>query len=145
MEILVVVEKKGNPDLVERGLWFPFKLVLNPDLQVNIAGAFGFLRRFWPKNRPHDGWCFNIKGDYQPAPARDLIKAINTASDDVDPKAEFKIGLRAAVKRWEGSTSPQRYELKYWAFVMSDRHNILQGSVAPTPMSVGGIFTDNNG
>jgi len=91
---MVIVERTDRPDLK----WFPFELRLEWKLRVDVHGQFDALNRVRYMVRPgkHDGWCFHIKGNYNPTVAQ---TALSAASDETGCISRIPpgVGLDAAV------------------------------------------------
>lgn len=98
INLLVVVEK-CTPDYAPS--WFPFQLNLDWQLQVDVHGKIfkRFLRLVAAPSK-HDGWCFQIKGQYYPQLAE---KALNDALSEDIPS---HVGLHAAAKAWLEAKNP---------------------------------------
>ena len=106
MRLLVIVRRKSSPDL------FPFRLRLEWSLHVDVHGKYnhlvdGFERlRSWPW--AHEGWCFEIGGNYNPGRAREALEDAQLR----DPPTF--VGLHAAVQPWLDSrhVCPDRLLIK---------------------------------
>ncbi|KAF7969903.1 hypothetical protein HWV62_25569 [Athelia sp. TMB] len=98
INLLVVVEKctsEYDPP------WFPFQLKLDWKLQVDVHGKIykRFLRLVAAPSK-HDGWCFQIKGDYYPKRAQEALD--DALSEDIPAY----VGLHAAAKAWLKAQNP---------------------------------------
>jgi len=89
--LLVIVENSTD----DHKLWFPFELILEWKLRVDIHGILDRVVRLVGKPRQHDGWCFQIKGQYNPAVAQAALE--DAKRSDQRPSV---VGLHAAVKGW---------------------------------------------
>lgn len=109
VELLVVVDKPSMPG-ADPEEWFPFELRLNKELKVSTHGALDRIRSFVAARSQHDGWCFQISGQWNSDIARKFVDDLEKVDYDFE-KVQSSIGLRAAVKSWNkakgGST---RYE-----------------------------------
>lgn len=109
MELLVIIDKPGTPG-TDPEEWFSFELKLNRELKVSIHGAMDRVRKFVPFKAEHEGWSFQINGQWNSEVAKKFFDDLDDVGNDFY-KVDSTIGLRAAVKRWQsakgGST---RYE-----------------------------------
>jgi hypothetical protein len=88
---LIIVEKLTD----DHELWFPFELTLEWQLRVNIHSIWDrVVWCFMGKPHQHDGWCFQIKGQYPTVAQAALEDAKQT------DKRPSIISLHAAVKGW---------------------------------------------
>ena len=92
VNLLVIVEKRPTN---KRESWFPFKLNLEWTLKVGIHKHFQspFDLEPWPDR--HAGWCFQIKGEWEPNTAQRAIEDAKTSDAMLSV-----VGLHAAVKAW---------------------------------------------
>lgn len=94
VSILIMVEKctrQHSPG------WFPFLLNLDWTLRVDIHGPdiSGVLQRFVAKASKHDGWCFEIGGNFNAHLAKDALEDALT-----NKEGPSLVGLRLAAKDW---------------------------------------------
>lgn len=77
--------------------WFPFLLNLDWKLRVDIHGRdiSGTMKRFVANASKHDGWCFKIKGNYEPQLAKAALE--DALKNQDEPSL---VGLRVAAKAW---------------------------------------------
>lgn len=100
VNLLVIVEKKSTNKCES---WFPFKLNLEWTPKVGIHKRFRpwFDVGPWPDR--HAGWCFQIKGQWNPNTAQRALDDAKTRN--ATPSV---VGLHAAVKPWIDASS--RYD-----------------------------------
>lgn len=98
LRFLVVVEKSTDDfDPV----WFPFLLNSDWRLRADIHGSdmSAKLKRFFAKEPKHYEKRFQMKGNFHPHLARDILK------DAVEnPERPSHVGLRVAAKAWAESS-----------------------------------------
>jgi hypothetical protein len=92
-DIMVIVERIDRPDMK----WFPFELRLEWKLRVDVHGqsALKYIR-YMVKLPKHDGWCFHIKGNYNPTRAYTAVAAALDTTGNIT-QIPPGIGLDAAV------------------------------------------------
>lgn len=100
VSVLVMVEK--CTDEFDPG-WFPFLLNLDWRLKVDIHGSDGFakFKRLVAKPSKHDGWRFQIKGNFNPERAKE---ALQDSVTNREPSSHMDVGLRVAARRWAESS-----------------------------------------
>lgn len=95
VKLLVIVQKdvEGNES------WFPFRLLLNWELKVDVHTQNPLKRvaRYLHTPHPHDGWQFKIQGSYDPLKA---ARALQEALDE-DNTEGLSFGLKAATRKWD--------------------------------------------
>ncbi|KZP06401.1 hypothetical protein FIBSPDRAFT_902823 [Athelia psychrophila] len=100
---IVHLEKRTNDYTAP---WFPFQLNLDSRLRVDIHGSdvSEKLKYFATKASKHEGWCFPIRGSFNPELAKNALQ--DALANDV----LSHVGLRVAAKAWvESSQSPYSF------------------------------------
>lgn len=105
VSVLLIVEKYTRE--FDPG-WFPFLLNLDWKLRVDIHGSdfSGSFQRLVAKASKHDGWCFEIKGNFNAQVAKDALE--DALHNKEGPSL---VGLRLAAKDWR---KPDMRETKLW-------------------------------
>jgi hypothetical protein len=93
---VIVIVAKTNPG--PREVWFPFELRLEFDLTVDVHGLLGRVSRLLPRTDKHEGWRFQIKGNFFPEKAQKAKTDCQIAEES--GRIPEEVGLRAAVKLW---------------------------------------------
>jgi hypothetical protein len=74
--------------------WFPFELRLEWNLCVNIQGHNKSAVRLMERVGKHEGWCFQIRGNYNSDEAKRAVQNMKGVAGRV--LIPPNIGLRAA-------------------------------------------------
>jgi hypothetical protein len=104
INLLIIVEKPASSP---SETWFSFELRLEMGLQVDIHPSLKDkllqpILRLMAKSSSHKGWCFRIRGNFNPKLAQTtLVRAI---SEDGELQIPPGIGLNAAATHWLRAT-----------------------------------------
>lgn len=81
---------------VDAEAWFPFELRIHWELCVNVHDNpfMQSIVKFVARIGQHEGWCFKIRGEYEPALAQE-------AMDKAQNLEETKVGLHEAIRPWQ--------------------------------------------
>lgn len=94
MDVIIIVNKCSD----SHESWFPFELRVQWQFKVDVHGILDRVTRLVARIDKHEGWRFQIKGNYLPAQAKEALDDVQAAEGA--GRIPASVGLRAALKSW---------------------------------------------